>query len=222
MLEIPQCLRQIDVVVVRILKPEHLVPHGVDLPTAVVARDGQRRHIVYQLPGAEDRNEQLTDGVIRVGLPLPRVFRVEDFDRLGEIGSLVVQADVIRFRLARFAGIETVDLLEVGIGDLGGVFADLDLRDDIAVRILLSRQLVYAAEYGVGFRGDEPFADPERVDAGPLTEDLGDEVFVQGIGYDDLAVGQSGFVVNAARLAGEIRDVAGIDTDGAFRSAGFP
>ena len=79
----------------------------------------------------------------------------------------------------------------MGGGDLGGVFADLDLGEDVPLVILDGGQLIHAAEDGLGAGGDEPLAHPEGIDAGSLADQIPDNVLVQGVGGNDLALCQA-------------------------------
>ena len=69
---------------------------------------------------------------------------------MGEVDLLVVDADQVGLRLAGVPGEDAVHLLEMGGGDLGGVFADLDLGEDVPLVILDGGQLIHAAEDGLG------------------------------------------------------------------------
>ena len=107
----------------------------------------------------------------------------------------------------------------VGIGDFLHVFGNLDLRNHRAVRLLDGSQLVHAAEYRLALRGDQPLAHAEHVDLRPLPEKVADDVLVQRVGHGDLAVRPPGLVQHFPGFPGQIREVAGVQTDAALRDA---
>ena len=61
--------------------------------------------------------------------------------------------------------------------------------------------------------GDEPLADSESIDASALVYDGGYGVLVEAVGGHDLAVLQTGGVQHLPDLLGQIRKVAGVETD---------
>ena len=81
-----------------------------------------------------------------------------------------MERDEIGQRLARVTGDQAVDLFEVGIGDLGGIFADFDFGDDAALPVLHGGELVDPAEHRLGLGGDEALPDAEGVDLSALKE----------------------------------------------------
>ena len=107
----------------------------------------------------------------------------------------------------------------MGNGDLLHILADLDLGDHGAVRLLDGHQLVHAAEHRLGLGGDHPLAYAEQVDLRALQQHVLNEVLVQRVGHGDLALCPAGLVQHLARLAGQIRQVAGVQTDAALGDA---
>ena len=61
-----------------------------------------------------------------------------------------MKTDIIRFRHAGLFVVETVGMFKAWVRDLGGVFADFDFGNNIAVVVFHSAQLVYAAEHRGG------------------------------------------------------------------------
>ena len=110
------------------------------------------------------------------------------------------------------AVVDAVDVLPAGVGDLLHRLGHLDLRKDDAV-LLHCGDLVYAAEDGVALGGDEPLAHSESIDASALVYDGGYGVLVEAVGGHDLAVLQAGGVQHLPDLLGQIREVAGVQTD---------
>ena len=103
--------------------------------------------------------------------------------------------------------------------DLADVFADLDLRDDVAVLVLDGCELVHAAEHRLAARGDEPLAHAEAVDLRALPQQPRDQALIERVGHGDLAVGPAGVVEHFARLFRQVGDVAGVEADAAARDA---
>ena len=91
-LDVPELLRQIDVIGVRVVKPLDLVPECVDLRLAVGLDLVQLRQLVDQLAAFEDRYEQLLLREVIDFLALPRRLRVEDFQILRVVDRLVKHA----------------------------------------------------------------------------------------------------------------------------------
>ena len=60
----------------------------------------------------------------------------------------IVEADKVCDSLAGFVGVEAVQLLEAGVGDLFDVFAYLDFGSDVALSVLGGNKLVNTAENG--------------------------------------------------------------------------
>ena len=215
-LDVPQLLRQIDVIGMRVVKTLDLVPECVDLLGAVFLNVVQLRQLVDQLAVFEDRHEQLLRRKVIDPLALPRRLRVENFQIAAVVDRLVVDAQIVRDGLAGVVAEETVDLFEVRVRDLAHVLADLDLGDDSPVLVLDGRQLVHAAEHGLGFGRDEPFADAEQVDLRALVEDVLDNILVERVRARDFAALPACLVEQLPRLFRQIRHVAGVEPDAAF------
>ena len=219
-LDIPELLREVNVVTVRVFKAPHLFPQGGDLPGAIVTdiMHGGRRIDTFSAP--ENRHLQFAQRVVGHGLAFPGFFGVEKFEREAFVQYLVVYGDEVGGGHAVFVE-NAVDFLKMRIGDLSGIFADLDLRDDLPVGVLLGGQFVYASEDRVALGGDEAFPDAERIDLRALRDDIPDDIFVQRVGDDDLTVGEAGFIEHPARLLGQVGDIARIETDAAAARAAF-
>ena len=66
------------------------------------------------------------------------------------------------------------------ICDLANVFADLDLRNDLArIRLFHCGQLIDAAEDRLAAGRDKPLADAEHIDAGALPQQVLDQMLIQ-------------------------------------------
>ena len=141
LLDVPQLLGQVHIVVVGVLKPLHLVPEGVHLPLAVGPAGLEVGHLIHQPAPLEDGHHQLLHLDVGIHLPLPGGVRVEELQGLGEVELLVVEADQVGLRLAGVLGENAVYLLKVWGGDFGGVFADFDFGDDPALIVLNGGQL---------------------------------------------------------------------------------
>ena len=107
----------------------------------------------------------------------------------------------------------------MGIGDLRHVLADLDAGANNAVLFLHCDQFIHAAEHRGGLAGDEPLAHAEYVHLRALEHQVADEVFVQGVGRGDLAVGQSGVVQHLAGALGQVGNIAAVQADGTVGDA---
>ena len=199
-----------------IVKALDLVPQSIHLLGAVCLDLLQRRAIVHPLAVLEDRHQQLPGLEVIHVLSLPGGHGVKDGQALRVVHRLVMHGDVVRDGLAGVAPVQAIHLLEVGNGDLLHVFADLDLGDHGAVRLLDGHQLVHAAEHRLGLGGDHPLAHTEQVDLRALQQHILNEVLVQRVGHGDLALGPAGLIQHLARLAGQVRQVAGIQADTAF------
>ena len=126
----PELLRKVHVVIVGVLEPLHFVPQQLHLGCAVAADLCQAGLLVHQLAVLEYGLQQLLGDEIRQLLGLPDRQGIENGQGLGIVDLLVPDADLIRQGLPRLPVKEAVDLLEVGVCDLCGVLADLDLGDD--------------------------------------------------------------------------------------------
>ena len=76
-LDVPQLLREIDIVVVRVLKALNLIPQRVDFLRAVVADLGGRGRLIDTLAAEKDRHLQFAHRVVGHGLALPGVVGAE-------------------------------------------------------------------------------------------------------------------------------------------------
>ena len=176
----------------------------------------QGRELVDQLPVPEHRDLQLGRRVIFKNFSLPCMFGIKQLDGSAVVDGFIMDADQVRLRLAGVPAAQTVDLFEMRRGDLPHVLADLDLGDDRPVFILNGAQLVDASEHGIALGCDQAFPDPERVDLRALPDQLPDEVLVQRVGDDDLALRPARVVQHPADLLRQIGDVAGVDADAAL------
>ena len=129
MLDVPQLLGKIHIILVRIVEPFHLVPEGFKLSLAVVPDFLDRRCLIDALAVLEDRDQQLAGCKVLQGLPFPGRVRIKNLQRPAAVDLLVKQAELVRNGLAGFILIQPVDFLEMRVGDLGRIFADLDFRD---------------------------------------------------------------------------------------------
>ena len=114
LLNIPQLLGQVHVVIVGVLETLDLVPQGIHLALAIGAGGLDVGHAVNQLAAVEDGDQQLAGLVILEGLALPGGVGVEQLQRLGEVGLLLAGAQQIGLGLAGGLGEDAVDLFEVG------------------------------------------------------------------------------------------------------------
>ena len=134
-LERPELLGKVNVVVVRIAEAANLVPHTLDLLGTVLTDLGKRGERVDLLAVFKHLNEQLGCRIILKRLALPGRYGVKDLERLCIVDRLIVKADQVSLSLAGLATAESVDLLEVRCGDLAHVLADLYLGDDISLLV---------------------------------------------------------------------------------------
>lgn len=177
--DVPQPVGEIDIVPVRVFKAAHLGPERFQLRSASGTDLLERRQRIDQLAAPEHGDHHILGAEVRERFALPRVFRVEDRERLRVVRRFVVQAEIVRERLAVFAVVEAIELFKVRDRDLGNVFADLDLRDDLTRISLDRRELIHPAEHRLASGGDEPLADAERVDAGALQQKILNDIFVE-------------------------------------------
>ena len=100
-LDVPQLLREVDIVVVRIFKSFDLVPQGIYLLFAVAANLLDVRQLINQLALAEDGLKHLLCRHIFQCALFPGCQRVKDGqgDRILGIQLLVVDTDIIRYCL---------------------------------------------------------------------------------------------------------------------------
>ena len=148
-LDIPQLPRQVNVVVMRILKSQHLTPHCVELLRAVPLYLLKRRFIVNQFSAAEYRHLKLPGSEIRELFLLPGEVRVEYRQRLRIVDSFIINAYLVGDSLSGLTTVKAVKLLEVRIRDLRHILGYLYFRGDNAV-LLHRRKLVNSAEHRLG------------------------------------------------------------------------
>ena len=98
-LDIPELLGKVNVIVVRILESEYLLPHTADLSYAARLDLVERGKIVYELTVFKHFDQKLLCGVICEGLALPGAVGIEELDRLAVVNRLVVKADEVSLGL---------------------------------------------------------------------------------------------------------------------------
>ena len=187
MLDVPQLPGKIDVIIVRILKTQHLVPQSVYLLLAVAAYILERRLVVHQLAVFKYRHMEFPHREISECLFLPCEIRVEQGQRLGRVDSFVIHAELIRDSLA-VALVYPVELLEMRVGYLRNVLGYLDFRGYHAV-FFHCGQLVNSAEYRLAARSYKPLSYAEKVDRSSLPQQVGNDTLIKAVGSDYLAVG---------------------------------
>ena len=211
--------REINIVLVRIVKALDLRPERVYLLGAALLDIAEGGQVIDQLTVFEHRHLKLHRAEVAHGLLLPAVVRVAYLKRLRVVNGLVVHADIVCLGHAALPVEEAVHLLEAGVRDLADVFAELDLRDDLAVRFFDGTELIHAAEHRGAFGGYQSLADAEGIDLCALTDKLGNEALVKGVRDGDGAARPAGVVEHFARALGEIGHVAGVQTDAALGDA---
>ena len=203
----------------RILKTFNLVPQSFHFLLTVGLNLLQVRFLIHQAALLENRHQQLPHRKVSQGTLLPGVFRVKN--GMGNMlrYRLFPQADLVCRSLARLLVVETVNFLKAGIGNLGRVLADLDLRDNPALLIFHRSQLVHAAEHRGTHGGDQALAYAEGIDLRLLQQQVPDQIFVQGVGDHNLAVRQPGLIQHHPGLLGQVRQVAAVQADAALLHA---
>ena len=151
MLDIPELLGQIHIIIVRVVEAFDLVPQPVDLCQAVFPDLGSGGPVVNALSVLENRLQQFFCREVGERLFFPGVLRVKNGQRLAFINGFIVNAQQIRSGLSAFLFKKPIDLFPVGRGDFGGIFGNFDFGNDCAVGLLHSAELVYSAEDRVGF-----------------------------------------------------------------------
>ena len=180
-LDIPQLLRQIDIVGVRIVKPLDLVPECIDLLGAVFLNFIQLRQLIDQFAVFENRHKQFLRREIIDLFALPCRLRIENLQITAVIDCLIIDTQIVGDGLAGIIAEEAIDLFKVRVCDLADVLADLDLGNDGPVLVLYGRQLINAAEHSFGFGRDEPLTDAEQINLRALIENVLDDIFVKRI-----------------------------------------
>jgi len=122
LLDVPELFGKVDIVAVGVLESLDLVPEGFYLCKTVVADLGDVGSVVDLFTVLVDGNEKLLYGVIGELLCLPGFDGIEYLEGLCGVDDLVVHAEEVCACLAGFVVVDTVDLFEVGVGDLLGVF----------------------------------------------------------------------------------------------------
>ena len=84
LLDVPELLAQVHIVVVGVLKPLDLVPEGVDLSGAPGPHLLDAGLLVDQPAALEDGDQELPDGEVGDGLALPGGLGVEELQGLGQ------------------------------------------------------------------------------------------------------------------------------------------
>ena len=130
----------------RVFKALYLVPEQVELLAAIRGNLFDVRTIIDALAVFKHLNKQFPCRKIGEGFCFPCGVGVKDRMRLCVVNKLVINAELVGERLAALAVVVAVELLEVGVGDLRGVLADLDLGLDVARGVLDRDKLINAAE----------------------------------------------------------------------------
>ena len=212
-LNIPQLLRKVHIIGVRIIKALHFVPQCIHLLQAVGTDLFQTGAMIDKLAISENGDLQFLRGEIIDGLGFPSGIGIENDHILAVVHNFIINTQIVRNSLSRVVTKEAVDLLVVRVRDLAHVFRNFDLRLYIALGILDRYQFVHAAEDRFGSGGDQPLANAEHVNLRTLAEDILDDMLIQRVGNRDLAVGPAGFVQHLSCLAGEVCHVTGVKSD---------
>ena len=114
---IPQLLRKVDIVFVRVFKTLYLVPYRVKLLLAILLYLRQRGSVVYTFAAAENRHLKFNRGKTCYGFALPCMIRVKYFVFLRAVDNLVRKRNYIRNSLACIVGKKPVNLFETGVCD---------------------------------------------------------------------------------------------------------
>ena len=149
MLEIPQFLRQIDIVVVRVFKPLDFVPVQLKLLLAVFAYLLERGFAVNAFAVLEYGLEQLDRCKVGQRLAFPCVVGVENRQRPRGIDYLVVDAYKVGYCLSGMVFDKPVDLLKMRVCNLCGILAALYFGEDIAGFVFDCDKLVNAVEHRI-------------------------------------------------------------------------
>ena len=100
----------------------------------------------YRLMAFISDTTEMENSTLYLGLPC--FDRVEDLKGLGRIDDLIVYAEEVGTGLTGLVIVDTVNLFEVGVSDLLGVFGDLDLRNYLTV-LFLCNELIDTAKDGI-------------------------------------------------------------------------
>ena len=144
---IPQWLRQVHIILVRVLESRYFFPQRVDLFTAIIPYRVQIRGFINASALVEYLHHKLPGAEVGDRLSLPCMFRIEYLIWLVVIDDFIMKCDHICQRLAALPVIKPPDLLESRSGDFLNILAHLYLRDYNAV-FLNSAKFVNTAEDG--------------------------------------------------------------------------
>ncbi len=140
-----------------------------------------------------------------------RAVGVQNVDHLVGLGLLAFLADHVTRGAARLV-VEAKDMLDAGDRALVGLLRELDHRAPGLICVGTDgRELVDAAERGLGVAGGELGAHAKRVDGRALGKKRLDGVLVQVVGNRDLDVGQARLVKGRAGLFGQASQVTRVD-----------
>ena len=211
MLEIPERFAEVDIICLRVLKSEELAPELIYLLITCCFDLVYIRLFVYQLALLKNRHEELDCSVIIYDLALPYSVRVEYLERLAVRDRLVSQHDEVRDCLSCVISVKSYDLLEARVGDLLYVLGDLHLRHQSAV-FPYTGQLIDTAEYRFRSCRDKSLAYTKRIDFRTFKNNISDDVLIERVADDDLAVCQPLCIEHLAALPCQVCDVSGVDT----------
>ena len=158
---IPQLLRQIDIICVRIFEPLNLVPNGIHRVIAIFADIFNIRHLVAQLTAVVNLCAQIFCYKSANCFSFPCVVGVKQLVFLRFVDSFVIESDHIGNCLAACNVKQAVGFLKSGESQLADIVRKLNLRRNAAVIVDYRRKLVNAAENGVACRSNQPLADAE-------------------------------------------------------------
>ena len=111
---IPELRREVNIVVVGILKSLDLIPESIKLLRAECSCFIGGFVFVYNLAARDDRLKQLLRGVVCEGLLFPGEVRVKEGEGSGEIYYLIGEGDKVRLRLSGLVVKNSVNLFVAG------------------------------------------------------------------------------------------------------------
>lgn len=150
MLDIPQPLRKIYIIDMRILKACHFIPKQRELFFAVFAYFVHCGTFIHKLSVMKNRYMEFESGVVGQSLSFPCIVRVKYRQRLTRIEFFVMHTYEIRYCFPAVVFDKSVYPLEMGISDFCSVFADLYFGDYGAVPFKRT-ELIDASENRVAF-----------------------------------------------------------------------
>ena len=103
---------------------------------------------------------------------------------------------------------EPVDLLDAGVGRLGGGVADLHGRDHLSIFTCLGSKFVDPVQAALEAASDQVGADAPAVDRGTALDELLDDILGQVVADGDGGVGKTCRVQLLADLLGQVGQVA--------------